>query len=63
MNGDIIILGVVSFLMMFILANLFYYGRVFAGGDAKLMFAMFAVFVAGSFSATLENIGLFIMLV
>ena len=60
-SADLVIFGVVSFLSMFILANVFYYGRVFAGGDAKLLFAMFALFAAGTFSATLMNVGLFVL--
>lgn len=42
--------------------NLFYYGRVFAGGDAKLLFAMSALFVGLGFSSTLKNIGIFLFL-
>jgi len=60
-SADLIIFGIISFLIMFVLANLFYYGRIFAGGDAKLMFAMFALFVASTVSATLINIGMFIL--
>ena len=32
--------GLIGFGIFFILGNLFYYGRIFAGGDAKLMIAM-----------------------
>jgi Flp pilus assembly protein protease CpaA len=60
-NSSMIILGIVSFLIMFILMNLFYYGRVFAGGDAKLLFAMFIVFVGATLVETLANIGVFIL--
>jgi len=35
--------GFIGFAIFFILGNLFYYGRVFAGGDAKLMIALGAV--------------------
>lgn len=35
--------GLIGFGIFFILANLFYYGRIFAGGDAKLMIALGAV--------------------
>jgi len=31
------ILGVLGFIIFFILAHVFYYGRAFAGGDAKLL--------------------------
>ena len=60
-SSSFIILGVASFLIMFVVANGFYYGRVFAGGDAKLLFAMFALFVAVTFEIMLINIGLFIL--
>jgi Flp pilus assembly protein protease CpaA len=46
--------------VLFAVMNIFYYGRVFAGGDAKLLFAMSALFVASSFYFTLINIGLFL---
>ena len=58
---DVIVLGIISLLIMFVVVNIFYYGRVFAGGDAKLMFAMFALFVASTLNATLMNIGMFIL--
>jgi Flp pilus assembly protein protease CpaA len=48
--------------VMFFFMNLFYYGRVFAGGDAKLLFAMTAFFVSTTFYLTLINIGLFLLL-
>jgi len=35
--------GLIGFGIFFILGNLFYYGRIFAGGDAKLMIAMGAI--------------------
>ncbi len=35
--------GLIGFAIFFILANIFYYGRVFAGGDAKLLMALGAV--------------------
>ncbi len=57
---EIIFLGILSFLVMFGLACLFYYGRIFAGGDSKLLFAMFAVFVGANFSETILNIVSFI---
>ena len=60
-SANLIIFGVLSFLIIFVLVNLFYYGRVFAGGDAKLLFAMFALFVGISLEKTLINIGLFVL--
>lgn len=35
--------GIIGFAIFFIVGNLLYYGRVFAGGDAKLMMALGAV--------------------
>lgn len=35
--------GLIGFGIFFVLANLFYYGRVFAGGDAKLLMGVGAV--------------------
>lgn len=35
--------GLIGFGIFFILANIFYYGRVFAGGDAKLLMGLGAV--------------------
>ena len=62
LNTSVIVLGGVSFLAMFVLANVFYYGRIFAGGDAKLLFAMFVVFVGTGFAETLVNIAWFVLL-
>jgi Flp pilus assembly protein protease CpaA len=46
--------GLIGFAVFFILGNLLYYGKVFAGGDAKLMIALGAII---PFSETLlENI-------
>mgnify|MGYP001575282011 CR=1 FL=1 len=41
-NGNFSFLyqGLIGFAIFFILGNAFYYGRVFAGGDAKLMIAL-----------------------
>jgi len=47
------------FLIMFGVINLFYYGRVFAGGDAKLLVAMTVFFMSGSFYGSLINVGIF----
>ena len=61
-NSDMVIQTGFFLLVMFIFANLFYYGRVFAGGDAKLLFAMTAFFLAESFYGTFTNIFTFIFL-
>jgi len=58
---NLILLGLLAFVVMFLLANLFYYSRIFAGGDAKLMIALSALFVAASIKLTLINIGIFLV--
>ncbi len=50
-----------ALVVMFIFMNLFYYGRVFAGGDAKLLVAMTVFFIGASFYLTLINIGVFLL--
>lgn len=40
--------GLLGFFLFFILAYAFYYGRIFAGGDAKLLMALGAVLPFGS---------------
>jgi len=47
--------------IMFVLMNFFYYGRVFAGGDVKLLFAMGLFFLGAGFAGTLINIGIFLL--
>jgi len=50
-----------ALVIMFGFMNLFYYGRVFAGGDAKLLVAMTVFFVGANFNLTLINIGVFLL--
>ena len=50
-----------ALVIMFVFMNIFYYGRVFAGGDAKLLVAMTVFFIGVSFSMTLINIGIFLL--
>jgi len=50
-----------ALVLVFIFMNIFYYGRVFAGGDAKLLFAMTVFFIGVTFVSTLVNIGLFLL--
>ncbi len=62
-NSPLLVLHSGFFLLvMFIFANLFYYGRVFAGGDAKLLFAMTLFFLDASYYVTFTNIFTFIFL-
>ncbi len=50
-----------ALVLLFIFMNVFYYGRVFAGGDAKLLFAMTVFFVGATFMTTLVNLGIFLL--
>ena len=61
MNWSFILFGLMSFGIMLLLGNLFYYSRIFAGGDAKLIIAMFALFVGGGVAGSLINIGVFVL--
>jgi Flp pilus assembly protein protease CpaA len=55
--------GLIGFGIFFILGNLFYYGRIFAGGDAKLMIALGVVLpLEYSFFNNLELFSLFLFL-
>jgi len=42
-NFFYLVYGLIGFAVFFALANIFYYGRVFAGGDAKLLMGLGAV--------------------
>lgn len=47
--------GLLGLLIFFVVGNLFYYGRIFAGGDAKLMIAMGTILpISGSFTPNLH---------
>lgn len=39
-NFSFFVFGLLGFVLFFVLANIFYYSRVFAGGDAKLLMAL-----------------------
>ena len=55
--------GLIGLGIFFILGNLFYYGRIFAGGDAKLMIALGAVLpFSGNFLSNVKIFGLFLVL-
>jgi len=58
---DIIFHLGVLLVVMGIVMNLFYYGRVFAGGDAKLLFAMTAFFLGSVFWESMTNLGVFLL--
>ena len=61
---NIFLVSLVTFVLiiMFVVMNLFYYGRVFGGGDAGLLFAMSVFFVGTTFYESVINIGIFILL-
>ena len=61
-DGSIIFQAGFALVVLFAVMNVFYYGRVFAGGDAKLLFAMTVFFIGVSFNETLVNVGVFILL-
>lgn len=55
--------GLIGLGIFFVLGNLFYYGKLFAGGDAKLMIAMGAVLsLSASFFTNVNYYVLFIFL-
>jgi len=61
-RGDFVFLyqGLIGFAIFFILGNMLYYGKVFAGGDAKLMIALGAVLpVSESLYGNLNYFALF----
>jgi hypothetical protein len=60
----ILFYGLFSLVVVAILANIFYYGRIYGGGDTKLLIAMFALFAFGvsSFFEISLNIGVFVFL-
>jgi len=60
-NPTIIFQAGFALVTLFIFMNVFYYGRVFAGGDAKLLFAMTVFFIGATFVTTLANIGIFLL--
>lgn len=49
-----------ALVIMFSVMNVFYYGKVFAGGDAKLLVAMTVFFIGVNFNVTLINMGIFL---
>ena len=62
-NWNFFLFGLMGFALFFILGNLLYYGRIFAGGDAKLMIALGPIVMV--FSSIFENLvlaGIFLFL-
>jgi len=56
---DYLFLGLFCLYVCVILGQLFYSGKVFAGGDAKLFMALFALFIASDINGCLYNLLLF----
>ncbi len=55
--------GLIGFGIFFVIGNLFYYGRIFAGGDAKLMIALGSVlFLYENFLFNIKVLILFLFL-
>lgn len=55
--------GIIGFGILFLIGNLLYYGKVFAGGDAKLMIALGAVIpFSNDFYSNLSSIFIFLLL-
>jgi Flp pilus assembly protein protease CpaA len=63
LERDVAIVFHASFalVVLFVVMNVFYYGRIFAGGDAKLLFAMTVFFIGATFYGTLINIWMFVL--
>ncbi len=55
--------GLIGFAIFWILSNLFYYGKMFAGGDSKLMAALGAILpFSTNFLVNVKTFGLFLLL-
>jgi len=61
-NLSIIFLAGFILAIMFLIMNLFYYSRIFGGGDACLLFAMSVFFVESNFIESIMSIWTFILL-
>lgn len=61
-NFDFFYQGLLGLLIFFVLGNALYYGKMFAGGDAKLLIALGAVIpFSGNFYENLEIFSLFFL--
>jgi len=60
LNVQSIFLLISFILFFFVLSNFFYFARFFAGGDAKLLFAMTPFFLSTTLNLSLLNVSLFI---
>lgn len=53
---NLLVQGVFVYFVMFLLTNLMYYSKFFAGGDANLLFSISALFVGQTFLISILNI-------
>ena len=60
-NWSFLLYGILGLIVFFALSQAFYYGKVFAGGDAKLLIAIGAVIPVSSLSESIIISGLFII--
>ena len=60
-NLSFFLYGCFCLLICLAIGNLFYYGMVFAGGDAKLLIALFPLFIGAGIKSCLINFGIFIL--
>ena len=54
--------GLLGFIIFLVLGNLFYYSRLFAGGDAKLLIALGTILPLGNWIINLKIFGYFILI-
>lgn len=54
--------GILGFMIFLVLGNLFYYSRLFAGGDAKLLIALGTILPLGNWIINLKIFGYFILI-
>jgi len=61
-NVELFFLATGIFILCFFLVVLFFQARVFGGGDAKLLLAMFSIFVVSNFVNSFFNVLFFVVL-
>lgn len=62
-NLDFFYQGLIGLAIFFVVGNLFYYGKLFAGGDAKLLISLGAVIpISVSFASTLQLLFFFLVI-
>src|SRR3989344_3955943 len=61
-NYQFLLIGIMGFITFTILAHLFYYGRIFAGGDAKLLIAFGTILPFTNYSSLISISIIFLFL-